>query len=90
MRYLLLVSLVIVPGVAGVVVFGYYALVDWAALDAAYQDYDSVRQSTTDLSALFAANAQQMIHRINVFAGGVWTLLSAIVAAIGIHGITRR
>jgi hypothetical protein len=31
-----------------------------------------------------------MIHRINVFADGVWTLLSAILAAIGIHGITRR
>ncbi len=59
-------------------------------LDAAYEEYDSVRQSRTDLFALFAANAQQMIHRINVFADGVWTLLSAILAAIGIHGITRR
>lgn len=90
MRYVLLIGALIVPGIAGVVIFGYYGLVDWAALDAAYQDYDSLRQTTTDLSALFVANAQQMNHRINVFAEGVWVLLSAILAAIGIHGITRR
>ncbi|MEB3214237.1 MAG: hypothetical protein VKL39_23005 [Leptolyngbyaceae bacterium] len=90
MRYLPLVLFVIIPGVAGVAVFGHYALVDWAALELAYQQYDEVRQSSSDLSALFAANAQQNIHRINVFAEGVWVLLSAILAAIGLHGVLQR
>ncbi|MEL6224638.1 MAG: hypothetical protein AAFR31_18545 [Cyanobacteria bacterium J06627_8] len=90
MRYFVLVIFVIIPGVAGLAVFGHYALIDWIALEVAYQQFDELRQSSSDLATLFAANAQQNIHRINVFAEGVWFLLCAILAAIGLHGVSQR
>lgn len=74
-------------GAVGVAVFGYWALVDWSALQTAYAHYAQVAGSSTDLRAVFVAESQQNLHRINRFADGVWTLLSAILAAIGLHGI---
>jgi|GEM_PF-791508 hypothetical protein len=88
--WLLLVCAVL-PGAAGVLVFGYFALVDWAALQDAYAHYRQVAASdAADLRAVFVAEAQQNIHRVNLFADGVWTLLSAILAAIGLHGLHTR
>ena len=80
----------VVPGLTGVCLFGYYALVDWAALQAAYAHYEQVAGKSQDLRAVFVAEAQQNIHRVNLFADGVWTLLSAILGAIGLHGICQR
>ncbi|MBX2865338.1 MAG: hypothetical protein KTR27_17445 [Leptolyngbyaceae cyanobacterium MAG.088] len=77
----------LMPGVAGVCIFGHYALQDWAGLQLAYQEYKRVIDSSTDMSTLFVAQSQQNIQRINLFADGTWTLLSAIFAAIGLHGI---
>jgi type IV secretory pathway ATPase VirB11/archaellum biosynthesis ATPase len=74
-------------GLLGVVVFGYYAWVDWEALRVAYVRFERVAQVHSDLPTLFVAEAHQNIHRINLFADGVWTLLSAILAAIGMHGL---
>ncbi len=78
---------VVFLGTIGVIVFGYYALIDWDTLQKAYANFADVAQGQPDLSKLFAAEAQQNIHRINLFADGVWTLQSAILAAIGLHGI---
>jgi hypothetical protein len=79
--------LLVVPGVFGAVVFGIYALIDWAALEQAYQQFEAARQQSAELSILFTSATQQNIHRLNVFAEGVWFLLSVIIAAIGLHGI---
>jgi hypothetical protein len=87
LRHQLLIVLVILPGVLGIVVFGYYALIDWQSLQKAYGYFNTVVQNKASLETLFVAEAQQNIHRINLFADGVWTLLSAVIAAIGIHGI---
>ncbi|MGR3274654.1 hypothetical protein ACSYAD_06025 [Acaryochloris marina NIES-2412] len=78
--------LVIIPGVAGVVIFGNAALTDWEQLRIDYRAYEEVLRSTNDLPTLFKAEAAQNIQRINLFADGVWTLLSAILAAIGLQG----
>jgi hypothetical protein len=85
-RQLLLV-LVVLPGVLGVMVFGYYALIDWQSLQKAYGYFATVSQNKAGLETLFVAEAQQNIHRVNLFADGVWTLLSGIMGAIGLHGI---
>lgn len=77
----------IIPGTVGVVIFGYYALVDWDALQAAYVNFSAAVQSSSTFETIFAAEAQQNIHRVNLFADGVWTLLSAILAAIGWLGL---
>lgn len=84
---LVLLLATIVPGTLGVIVFGYYALVDWDALQAAYVNFSEVVQRSAGMEAIVVAEAQQNIHRINLFADGVWTLLSAILAAIGWLGV---
>jgi hypothetical protein len=88
LRYLPLVLFSILPGMVGVAVFGYSALVDWDALQKAYNTFASVAQIKPNLETLFVAEAQQNIHRVNLFADGVWTLLSAILASIGLHGVS--
>lgn len=69
------------------IVFTYFLLIDWAALDAAYVNFSAISENPPDLISLFSAQAFQNIHRINVFAEGVWVLQSLILAAIGLHGI---
>lgn len=90
MRSFLLALLLILPGVAGVAVFAYYALIDWNALQQAYGRFAEVTRTSSDLQAVFVAEAEQNIHRLNLFAEGVWALLSAILAAIGLHGICTQ
>jgi hypothetical protein len=87
MRAVALWLLVVLPGAATVVVSGYFLLQDWAALNAAFVRFQQESRSAADLRAIFVAEAQQNLHRINCFAEGVGVLLGAILAAIGIHGI---
>ncbi|NJL56095.1 hypothetical protein HC928_13620 [bacterium] len=87
MRYTMLALLIILPGATGIAIFSHFALIDWNALQETYQSYEAIAQSSSDLPTLFKAEAQQNIHRINLFAEGVWALLSAILVAIGIHGV---
>jgi len=79
--------LLVLPGLVGRVILGFYILVDWAALDQADRAWESAVQPSADLNTLLARAIRQHIHRINVFAEGVWFLLSAMVAAIGLHGL---
>ena len=87
LRYLLLAIFTILPGVLGVLIFGYHALADWHDLQQAYIPFANAVQSKSSLETLFVTEAMQNIQRINLFADGVWTLLSVIIASIGIHGI---
>ncbi|MDB9527331.1 hypothetical protein PN498_15125 [Oscillatoria sp. CS-180] len=87
MARLTLTFLVILPGIAGIVVFGFYALIDMAKLDEAYQQFAASAQQSADLNTLFILATQQNNHRINVFAEGVWVLLCAVMVAIGLHGL---
>ncbi len=84
---LLPLFLLTVLGVVGAVVFLYYLLIDWAQLDAAYVNFTAIAQNPSDLTTLFAAASYQNIHRINLFAEGVWAMQSAMLAAIGLHGL---
>ena len=86
MKRILLLLIVSLPGTAGMAVFGYYALSDWGQLQQDYLAYKSLAETSTDLAALFKANAGQMTQRINLFADGTWFLLSAIFTSIGLHG----
>ncbi len=81
---LLLVSaLVIAPGIVGIAVFGWKAIEDWCSLQVAYAHYQTMINEPSSLTSIAIANSQQNIQRINLFADGVWTLLSAILFAIG-------
>src|SRR5947209_8531243 len=86
MRIFMLVGVTLL-GVVVVLVSGYYLLLDWAALRAAYARFELLASRSADLNALFVAEARQNIHRLNCFAEGMGVLLGAILAAIGLHGL---
>jgi hypothetical protein len=86
MKKKFLFLLIIVPGIAGIIIFGHFAIEDWGQLQEVYSIYKKIVATSSDLPTLFKANASQMIQRINLFADGTWTLLSAILAGIGFHG----
>lgn len=81
-----LALLLLLPGLAAVAAFGGIALLDWRQLQLDYRHYQTVAASGADLRTLFAAWAAQDIHRTNLFADGVWTLLGALLAGLGVHG----
>lgn len=86
MRALLL--LVVLAGLAAVFVSGHYLFADWAALNANWRRFEALSMSAADLRSLLIADARQHAFRLNAFADGVGVLLGAILAAIGIHGLT--
>ena len=87
MRKFVLIAVLIIPGILGVIIFTAYAITDYMALIVAYRHFEQLSQSTHEMSALFVAEAMQNVYRLNLFAEGVWALLSAILAGIGIHGM---
>lgn len=86
-RKIALVGVLVVPGLAILVVFGYFALQDWGELRTAYVNFRSVASGHSDLRAVVLADAMQNMHRLNLMANGVWALMGAILAGIGIHGL---
>jgi hypothetical protein len=82
----LLLIFAIVPGISIAVIAGYYALIDWAALKTAYRTFEHAAAIHAPLPDLIAAESFQNIHRINLFADGVWTLLGLILFTLGITG----
>ena len=86
-RRLVLICVLIVPGTALAAAFGWYAIKDWHQLQIDYRHYQSVAAGSADIRVLFAAYAAQAVHRTNLFAEGVWALLSVIWAGLGVHGL---
>ena len=78
--------LLVVMGVAGVLLFGYYTFVDFALLRGAYAQLLKLTPASP-VQAILLVEAQQNAHRINVFADGTWTLLSAILVAVSLNGL---
>ncbi len=81
-------SLVIALGLGGVLLFGYYTVVDFALLRGAYAHLLKLTPSSS-VQTILLAEAQQNAHRINVFADGTWTLLSAILVVLGLNGLAN-
>ena len=78
--------LVVVLGMGSFLLCGYFTFVDFAMLRGAYAHLLKLTPSSS-VQAILLAEAQQNAHRINVFADGTWTLLSAIIAALGLNGV---
>jgi hypothetical protein len=79
--------LIAFSGLIGFFIFGYNSIIDWNALQLAYVNFSVISKNSPDITTVFIAEAQQNIHRINLFAEGVWTLQSAILGSVGVHGI---
>lgn len=56
------------PSAIIVAVCFYYALLDWALLQKAQEQFQIVAARPSNLNALFVAEAKQNIHRFNLFA----------------------
>src|SRR5690349_5067468 len=52
-----------------------------------YARFETVSRGSDSMRELFIAEAHQNIHRVNLFADGVWVLLGAIPAAIRLVGL---
>lgn len=87
LRNLALIICLIIPGVLFAVVCGYFALVDFAQLQKDYSHYQAVVNSGAGIRAVFVAYSGQEIHRTNLFADGVWALLSLVIAGVGALGL---
>lgn len=87
LKVVLLVLFTIVPGVIVAGVGGYYSLQDWTKLQETYGHFQQLSGANADFKTLFVAESVQNIHRINLFAEGVWSLLGAVLVGIGLHGI---
>lgn len=86
MRWIVLLLLVVLPGVAAVAVSGHYLFQDWGALISAFARLERATAGG-DLHAVVVAQAYDNVYRTNCFADGVGVMLGAILAAIGIHGM---
>ena len=78
---------VVLLGVFEVFFFGYYTRHDYILLQRAYATLENLIARDADMKTIFIAEARQNVYRINVFADGTWTMLSAILAAIGLGGL---
>ena len=82
----LLFFLLVVPGTVGAFAFGLHALKDRTLLHEAEARFLALG-TDADIRRLFVAYAAENARRINVFALVVWSLLSAILAGVGLHGL---
>ena len=78
----------LILGLSGTLVFGGYAWLDWVALQKAWRALEAA-SGRGDALAIPLADIRQNAHRINLFAEGVWTLLAAILATLGLLGLTK-
>ncbi len=91
MRFTLLLLTTVLPGLAAIVVSGYFVMVDWVALSQAHARVEQVAQSPDrTIEAISIAQQAETRHRINCFAEGVGVLLGGIWTSIGIHGICTQ
>ncbi len=82
-----LITLVILPGAAAMVVGGSYLFRDWGALATAYLRLETAINTGADLRALQAASARDMIYRVNCLADGLGVMLGALLFGLGVHGL---
>jgi len=87
MRRWTVVLLLVVPGIAVVVLCAMMMASDYAQLGLADQQFRHLTASGAPLRELFIAEARQNAHRMNVFAEGVWGLLGALLAGLGLHAL---
>ena len=87
MRIGALILFLILPGLAVMIICGHYLLADWQALQIAQSGFEHLSAQPAELTQLFIADAKVDTHRTNVFAEGVWFLLGALWAGLGVHAL---
>jgi hypothetical protein len=83
-------TLLIVPGLTGALLSGYWGYADWIRLTEAERNFQQLAANKADQRQLFIAAHRENIHRLNVAAEGVWIGLGLITTGIGMLGIIDR
>lgn len=84
---ILLMWFLIISGLVVVIVCGIVSLHDYALLKSSYKQFHDLSRTNADMRLLYIAYSMQNIHRINLFADGVWALLGGIISSIGLTGM---
>jgi len=87
LRRTVLWFLLILPGLAGTVLFVWLCWLDWQILKVEMATFTELAQRGAELRELVAAEGFQNVHRINVFCDLVCGLLSYLLCALGVHGL---
>jgi hypothetical protein len=83
-------ALLIIPGLTGALLSGYWGYADWIRLTEAERNFQQLVANKADQRQLFIAAHRENIHRLNVAAEGVWIGLGLITTGIGMLGIIDR
>jgi hypothetical protein len=90
MKNLVFFTLIIIPGMTGLLCSGYWGYADFIKLTAAEHNFQQLVVQKADQKSLFIAAHRENIHRINVAAEGVWMGLGLIAVGVGIIGMLQQ
>ncbi|WP_309742467.1 MULTISPECIES: hypothetical protein [unclassified Chamaesiphon] len=90
MKNLAFLTLLIIPGLTGAFLSGYWGYADFLRLTAAERNFQQLVAAKANQRELFIAAHRENIHRLNVAAEGVWIGLGLITVGVGMLGIIQR
>ena len=90
MKNLVFLTLLVIPGLTGVLLSGYWGYVDFMKLTQTERNFQQLVISKANQRELFIAAHRENIHRLNVAAEGVWLGLGLITVGVGMIGIVQR
>ena len=90
MKSLVFLTLLVIPGFAGVLLSGYWGYADFVRLTETERNFQQLVINKANQRELFIAAHRENVHRLNVAAEGVWMGLGLIAVGVGILGITQR
>ena len=90
MKNLVFLTLLVIPGLTGVLLSGYWGYVDFMKLTQTERNFQQLVISKANQRELLIAAHRENIHRLNVAAEGVWLGLGLIAVGVGTIGIVQR
>jgi hypothetical protein len=90
MKNLVFFTLLIIPGLTGTLLSGYWGYADFIRLTEAERNFQQLVVNKANQRELFIAAHRENIHRLNVAAEGVWIGLGLITTGVGIIGMIQR
>ena len=90
MKNFIFFTLIIIPGLTGLLLSTYWGYADFMRLTEAENNFQQLVVKKATQRELFIAAHRENIHRLNVAAEGVWMGLGLISVGVGIIGMNHR
>lgn len=90
MKNFVFFTFLIVPGLTGALLSGYWGYADFIRLTQAERNFNQLVARQASQKELFVAAHRENIHRLNVAAEGVWIGLGLITVGVGAIGMLQR